>query len=169
MDDQSRSTYLETEVMTATPQRLRLMLIEGALRFVSQAQEHWHAGRDEAARGSLAKCRAILAESLGTIRTDVSPVAIEVQDLYVFLLKTTLEVGQSRDLDGLASIIRLLQIERETWRQVCFQMPESPTGHSFGKRPEVTAANSAPIPSTLAPHVGPLAAQNEPGGFCLDA
>ena len=169
MDDQSRSTYLETEVMTATPQRLRLMLIEGALRFASLAQENWHAGHDDAANQSLAKCRAILAESLGAIRADTSQVATQVRDLYVFLLKSTLEVGQSRDLDRLASIIGLLQIERETWRQVCFHTPEAPTGHSFGRLPEVTAANSAPIPSALTPDVDPLAMQNEPGGFCLDA
>jgi flagellar protein FliS len=169
MDEQSRSAYLQTEVMTATPQRLRLMLIEGALRFASLAQEHWQAGRDQAAIQSLAKCRAILAELLGTIQGDQSNVAARVRDLYVFLLQTTLEIGPSRDVDGLANLIGLLQMERETWKQVCFQMPEAPTGHRFGKLPEVTAANSAPIPSASTPRVDPVAAPHESGGFCLDA
>ena len=39
-----RDAYLETQVLTATPQRLRLMLIEGAIRKITAAQAAHEAG-----------------------------------------------------------------------------------------------------------------------------
>ena len=36
MDSQARENYLQTQVLTATAQKLQLMLIEGAMRFANQ-------------------------------------------------------------------------------------------------------------------------------------
>ena len=36
MQQPAHESYLEAQVMTATPQKLRLMLIEGAIRFARQ-------------------------------------------------------------------------------------------------------------------------------------
>ena len=41
MDIKSREEYLVTEVMTAPPQKLQLMLIEAALRFAAKAKERF--------------------------------------------------------------------------------------------------------------------------------
>jgi flagellin-specific chaperone FliS len=49
MQAESHDTYLASQVMTASPQRLRLMLIEGAIRFGRQAAEAWTRKRFEAA------------------------------------------------------------------------------------------------------------------------
>ena len=43
------STYLESKVLTAPPQRLHLMLIEGAIRFGRQAEELLRKGERAAA------------------------------------------------------------------------------------------------------------------------
>jgi flagellar protein FliS len=155
--------------MTATPQRLRLMLIEGALRFAAHGKQSWQEDRDDLACQSLARCRAVLAELLGTIRGDMSDVAARVRDLYAFLLRKMLEVIPARDIDGLDQIIYLLQIERETWNQVCHQMPEAPVGHGFGKSAEVTAATGTCSPAAQLTNHDPASSGIDAGGFCLDA
>ena len=53
MDSNARDTYLETQVKTATPQKLQLMLVEGAIRFAHQAIHHWEQQDEPAACESL--------------------------------------------------------------------------------------------------------------------
>src|SRR3972149_4586473 len=102
------------------------------------ARQHWHEGDDPSAVEALSRGRAILAELLSTVRNDGTDLAANVRNLYGFLLRSLIDVRQTRDLDELSDIIQVLQIERETWTQICRQMPESPGGHRFGRRAEVT-------------------------------
>ena len=41
MDRTAQNAYLEAQANTATPQKLRLMLIDGGLRFARQTLDHW--------------------------------------------------------------------------------------------------------------------------------
>jgi flagellin-specific chaperone FliS len=61
------AAYLENQVLTASPARLRLMLIEAGLRFAQKTIDDWSAGHDEAACDSLRRCRAFVAELLAGI------------------------------------------------------------------------------------------------------
>ena len=70
---QARERYLEAQVMTATPQKLRLMLIEGAIQHARQALEFERLEQPEQRGKSISRCRAIVAELLGSIRPDQSP------------------------------------------------------------------------------------------------
>ena len=47
MDDSN--PYLESQIMTATPQKLRLLLIEGAIRFARQTLELWEKEQNDQA------------------------------------------------------------------------------------------------------------------------
>ncbi len=49
MQTHARDAYLQTEVMTATPQKLQLMLIDAAIRFSRQALVHWQNDQHEEA------------------------------------------------------------------------------------------------------------------------
>ena len=67
MDTGAGSIYLETEINTATPQKLRLMLIAGALRHARRTLGLWEEGNFEAALESLIRCRDIVAELLNRL------------------------------------------------------------------------------------------------------
>jgi flagellar protein FliS len=149
MSHTAHEAYLETQVLTATPQKLRLMLIDGAIRFARQALDCWDdadqvSGRIEA----LARCNEIVSELYSSIRVDASPVAEKVQDLYRFLLLQLAKVTQHYDASTLRDVLGVLESERETWRQLCEQMPERPAGHAAesGGSSEVTAAGMSAIP-----------------------
>ena len=56
--------YLVTEVMTSTPQKLQLMLIEGAIRAIERGRQKRRAGDDEQACESLLRAQEIVGQLL---------------------------------------------------------------------------------------------------------
>lgn len=170
MTQSAHETYWETQVLTATPQRLRLMLIEGALKFGRQALECWDEPQLRPQRFSaLARCNDILAELYGSIRPQESAVSAQVQELYRFLLVHLAKVSSSDDVQPLRELLEVLESERETWRQVCETMPEAPRapGHHAGSEQDVSATGLGAIP----PHHAPVVAHPAFSGerFSLEA
>jgi flagellar protein FliS len=160
MNQHARESYLESQVLTATPQKLRLMLIEAAIRFARMTLRHWEQGENEQALDTLIRCRNIISELLSSVRTDESKLTRQVAGLYLFVFKHLTEAQLRRDADCLQEAIEVLEIERETWRQVCEQMPEAPA----------PADQAASAPQEI---IAPTEAINDGdycgGSFSLDA
>ena len=123
MNLSARDMYLETQVNTATPQRLRLMLIEGALRQAQAAQTAWETRQTEQAGEALIRCRDVISELLAGITPGDTPVVRQTLGIYAYLFSALTEVQQSRDPHALAGIIRVLDEERQTWQEVCLAVP----------------------------------------------
>lgn len=120
MPAQARQHYLTTEVMTASPQKLHLMLIEGAMRFIHKARQHGAAQEVEPTRDALTRARKIVGDILAGFKKDSDPGLVNrVTMLYGFVYRTLLEAAFSFNDAKLAGVLRILEIERETWRQVC--------------------------------------------------
>jgi flagellar protein FliS len=85
METSARDSYFETQILTATPQRLRLMLIDAALRRARAAIEAWQAGSDQDANRDIGRCREIVTELIAGIEPDRSPLAMLVLCIYLFL------------------------------------------------------------------------------------
>lgn len=113
--------YLATQVLTATPQKLHLMLLEGAIRFAQQAKQNWD---DESKRQvreeALTRCVKISGEMLACIRSSGSlPAGKQFSAVYTWLFRTITEAKLLGDPVKLDEALDLLHVERETWRQVC--------------------------------------------------
>jgi flagellar protein FliS len=121
-----RNTYLETQINTATPQKLRLMLIEGAIRYGQQAMAAWEEGRGEDGLSALLRCQAVIAELLGSVREDGTPVTRQVIDIYAFLALELHEAEMNADPQRIAGVVRVLQEDRQTWQELCHHLPEAP-------------------------------------------
>lgn len=147
--DPTTDAYLRTRVMTASPEELRLLLLDGSLRFARQGRhgivEHDH----EATFEGITQCRAIIAELLTTIRDDVeSSLAERVKSVYGFLFRELAEIGISREdnrLRRLDRVIELLDYERETWVLVMEQVTR-----------ETASPQSTPIEPTAGSDRAPL-------------
>jgi len=126
----ARDAYLETQILTATPQRLRLMLIEAALRKARAGQQAFEAIDKETAVTAISACRDIVSELIAGIQPDQSPLAKQVLGIYLFLYSTLVEIGLTLDGQRLRDVIRVLEEERQTWQAVCEQMPERPAPFS---------------------------------------
>lgn len=134
MNPAEPNAYLTNAVMTASPPRLRLMLIDGAIRFLRETQEHWLAHRLALGESTLDRAREIVQELIASIDRDKLPeITTRLIDLYAYIYKSLIEAGLKHDRGQLDDVIRVLLIERDTWQIVCdtisTQNPPAPHIH----------------------------------------
>jgi flagellar protein FliS len=120
MQPHARENYLVTEVMTATPQKLQLMMIEAAIRFGHQARTQWQAGEAHQASESLIRCQQIMAQLLGGLKPELEPALVQrVAGVYVFVFNCFVHAHLNQDQKQLDNALDVLAVEQETWRLVC--------------------------------------------------
>lgn len=116
IDTNSANAYLRTRVMTANPAELRLMLIEGAIRFASQAREGLARRDYEASFNGFGKAREIVLELMSGIAPDADPELVaRVRGVYAFIYTELVEASFEKDVPRVGKVIELLEFERETW------------------------------------------------------
>lgn len=119
--------YLVNEVYTAPPQKLQLMLIDAALRSIQRAKILWAAGVDADAGEAILKAQEIVTQLItGTCTDEPTDLSRRVRAIYTFVFRTLVSAHVHRDEARLAEATRVLEIERETWQQVCITLAESP-------------------------------------------
>jgi len=148
--------YVKTEVLTATPQKLQFMLIEGAIRFVERARKHFRAQEDEQAGEAIIRAQGIVTELINSLNREVNPeLARKIAGAYLFVFRTLLEASREPDEKKLADVLNVLEVERETWRQVCDNLANStpPEYQTSGGPPARHAppAHTAPLRNTSPP------------------
>ena len=167
------SAYIENQITSSTPQQLRLLLIEGGLRFARRTLEQWQAGDVENAAEPLARARAILAELMAAVQPDpeilaeqfdsvvrdrplsaadrqeqlarLQDIAHKTMGLYVFMFRSLTEAQLSCDCDKLQAVVDLLEIERDTAAELCRQ---APVAVQLGERPQPKEITADPAPAT---------------------
>ena len=122
MPPSARESYQAAEITTASPHKLQLLLIEAALRSAQCPGQQWRDQRPEEAFQSLLHAQAVVTELLrGVDQQSPGELNARAASVYAFIFRRLAEVGFQRDDDKLGEAIRLLEFERETWRQVCQQ------------------------------------------------
>ena len=134
--------YQQGDLMSATPQRLQYLLVDGAVRFAKEAGEHWLENDFERGGDAMDRCEAILTEILKNIRVEQWEIAQSIAALYLFLRNLALEAHLAHDQERLAKLVSILEVERETWRVLCEQPVDTPA------KP-VADSPAAPIIPTL--------------------
>ncbi len=149
--------YLETEILTASPQKLQLMLIEGTLNRIERVRAHWRAGEDARANQELICAQEIITELMSGLNRQASPELVNrIAAVYIFVFRCLLDAGVQRDEAKLDEASRVLGVERETWQQVCREVANL-------QADEAHKPNSPP-----APHIG-MADVAQPGSFSIEA
>lgn len=119
------TAYLRSKVMSASPEELRLMLLDGALRFAHQAKTGLETKNHELCYAGFSQCRAIVMELINTINASVNPeLGEKVQSLYTFFYSELVSASFERDLKKLDKVIELLEYERETWAMLMDRLAE---------------------------------------------
>lgn len=137
------NAYLRTRVMSASPEELRLMLLDGAIKFATQGKEGLERKDHEASYAGISQCRNIIFELLTTIRGDIAPELVSnVKALYTFLYTHLLDASVEKDPTKVASVIELLEYERETWAMLMQRLAEE---RAAGREPVPTLAEQAPV------------------------
>jgi len=124
-----RQNYLQAEVQTATPQKVRLMLIEAAIKNIHRTKKAWEDERFEAGFESLSLAQDIVTELLSSLDKESNPDLVgKVASIYVFIFRCLSEGGMTQDQQKMDDALRVLNSERETWRLVCEKFGSSTNG-----------------------------------------
>lgn len=168
MERSAHDTYLATEVMTASPPKLHLMLIEAAIRFATQAGQLWRGQQDAEASGALHRAQELAGELLAGLDREAQPeLAAKAAAVYMFVFRSLVEAGLQRDEAKLNDAVRVLEVERDTWRQLCamFGARQDAQGISFDAPPPTPAPVAPGNPMVETGLLDDLPA----GGFSLEA
>ncbi len=145
----AQNEYLTAEVMTATPQRLHLLLIEGVIRRIECVRHCWRDGNEEKARETLVHAQRIVMEMITGIRRDVGrTLAKNVAAIYWFVYRSLVEANTQREEKKLDDALRVLRVEQDTWRLVCEQLGSSAAADAAGS---FTLSQHSPDPAEPMP------------------
>ena len=152
----SHDVYLEAQVMTAPPHKLHLMLIHGALKFTRLAMKQMDSDEMLDAVRNMGRAREIVSEVMVSFRTDDQPLAGRVRRVYLFLFRQLTEAQLEQSREKLEGALKVLQVECDTWQQVCEKQPATVTvdqAHHNASSPHIgapsTAANEHPTAGGL--------------------
>jgi flagellar protein FliS len=169
MDKNVHDSHLETQALTATPQKLQLMLIEGAIRFANETVKHWNENEAEAACESLIRCRKIVSELLNNVRPDMSEAGKRAASVYLYLFQTLTDIQLHREQRLMADVLKVLEVERETWQTACDQIPEATQWVERSQSEQITSSGLAAIAPDLTVAGVPGVAIPPPQGLSLEA
>jgi len=118
-----RNAYLRTKVMTASPEELRLMLFDGAIRFAEMARAGLSERDYEKSYEGVTRCQAILMELINNLRPEHdAELCRNLSALYTFMYTRMIEASHQKDASIVDEVLSLLQYERETWVMLMEQL-----------------------------------------------
>ncbi|MCA3002507.1 MAG: flagellar export chaperone FliS [Rhodocyclaceae bacterium] len=113
--------YAETNILSGTldasPHTLILMLIDGALEAIGQAQAHLASNNTPAKNAAASKALRIIEEGLRASldRGNGGSIAQRLDELYDYMARRMLLANLKNDPGGYAEVGRLLQQVRSGW------------------------------------------------------
>ncbi len=125
-------SYRKTQIDTASPEALILMLYDGALRFLGQAEEGFTNQNNEAINNSLLRVQAIVTELLTSLNKEKGgEIALNLERLYLFFLDRLSEANIKKDPEPMKQIRPLIQNLRDTWAEAMKQQVKNTGGKSI--------------------------------------
>lgn len=110
------SAYRKTQVETASPEALILMLYDGAMKFINQAEIAFEDKNVEQISNLLLRIQAIFAELMTALDKEKGgEIATNLERLYVFFLEKLSDANIKKDPAPLLEIKPLVQNLRNTW------------------------------------------------------
>jgi flagellar protein FliS len=113
------NAYRQSAVLTATPERLIVMLYDGMHRFLSQAAAAMRAQNIPATHTRLRQAESILAHLQGTLDLSQGEIAQNLLSIYLFCRRHLNEARIELDPVKVDEVDGLLMTLRDAWDQIC--------------------------------------------------
>lgn len=110
--------YFRTQVESASPMELVVMLYDGGVRAADAAHDAMVSGDIPARRAAISKVMAIIAELQNTL--DVARggrIAEQLDGLYIYMLSRLLKAVSDQDAAPIDEVRRLLATLADAWRE----------------------------------------------------
>lgn len=108
--------YQNTQINTSSPEKLLLMLYDGAINFTRIALDKMEK-KDIAGKGMyIGKAQAIVSELMNTLNHEVGgDISRQLERLYIYLIDEYLAANINNSPRSLENALRILTILRDTW------------------------------------------------------
>ncbi len=107
--------YRQTQVQTAAPEQLIVMLYDGAIKFCLQAKE-CIANKDmSGANAALIRVQDIISELQFSINDEAGEIAQQLSLLYDYLYRRALDANLEKDVAIIDEIVNMVRDLRSTW------------------------------------------------------
>jgi flagellar secretion chaperone FliS len=114
----STAAYQEQAVLTASPAQLVVLLYDGIVRFLRQADVALGERATVHAHDRMSKAEAIIDELQATLDMSQGRLPENLEGIYVFWKRLLWEVRLERDRDKLARLIGMVDNLRGAWAQI---------------------------------------------------
>lgn len=115
-NQQNSAYYQRIKVETATPEALVLMLYDGALKFMTQAELAFEEKNIEKISNLLIKVQAIFSELHASLDKEKGgDIATNLERLYIFFNSRLAEANMKKDVKPMLEIRPLVQNLRDSW------------------------------------------------------
>ncbi|HWR41378.1 MAG TPA: flagellar export chaperone FliS [Patescibacteria group bacterium] len=115
-EEKPLNPYFVNSVMTASPEKLTLMLYDGALRFMNDAVRHIEEGKIDKAHKANTRTQDIFVELMSTLNMSYE-ISNNLMQLYSFVLDSLIQANVKKDAKILQDMIGLTQEFRNTWAE----------------------------------------------------
>ncbi len=133
---QAANAYRRTQATAGTPLELVVMLYDGALRFLSDAQDAMTRRDIKARHVALDKTLAIVGHLQSTLDTERGgAVAFELDRLYSYISGRLLEGAARNDPKALVEATGLLSNLRDAWHTIATSTPQPAAAGLADARP----------------------------------
>ncbi len=114
----AQQAYTESSVLTAPPEKLVIMLYDGAIRFLNVGAVAMRGGDFVQARERVRRAEAIIDELNYSLDMTQGEVAVRLRSIYIFSKKHLLQANLQRDPEALDTVVKLLGELREAWESI---------------------------------------------------
>lgn len=107
--------YKQTSVETASPEKLIIMLYDGAVKFLNQAKVGMGSGNIEETNIALKKTQDIISELMLGLNMEAGEIARNLFNLYDYFQRRLVEANTKKDINLIDEILGYLVELRDTW------------------------------------------------------
>ncbi|MDQ2085089.1 flagellar export chaperone FliS [Herbivorax sp. ANBcel31] len=116
MNSNPYGQYKENTVYTASSEELTLMLYNGLVKFLMQAQMALNDKKIEKANTAIIKAQAIIAEFQNTLDMNYE-VSQQLELLYDYMHRQLLEANVKKEASIVEEVLNMVKELRDTWSQ----------------------------------------------------
>ncbi|MBC7544144.1 MAG: flagellar export chaperone FliS [Candidatus Sericytochromatia bacterium] len=131
--------YKSIQIETATPERLLLMLYDGAIRFLNVAIQAIEDKQIETTHNNLLKAEAIIIELMSVLNFEVGgEISKNLFSLYDFMYRHLVQANIKKDADMVREVVGLLSDLRKTWAEAAIIAGQMRKDGKLGEQPGPT-------------------------------
>lgn len=114
----AQQAYTESSVLTAPPEKLVVMLYDGAIRFLNVGALAMRSGDFVQARERVRRAEAIIDELNYSLDMSQGEIAVRLRSIYIFSKKHLLQGSLQRSPEALDTVVKLLSELRDAWERI---------------------------------------------------